>query len=324
LGQQRFLPLDLLELNNFFPTMTTSIRVRFAGLHRQYTAVPWNIPNHPYPFQPIPADATSIVVPTGGIFINGQGHRLPEKLTLDEAPTWGYNDDENDTEIIFAQATSPTSRFCLRMVLDVNKVIRDKKSKRYRTLSRLVKDAKFHSTYLAYAEGLMVPIHYGMWQMDTGDWASKILFSITQWCGISWNELSHTRMNTEANRYESSPSLYCISLIHPYSILVGRTFEALHDHGVQWGNLADFEDFRHAIIDVNAPGLSREDLLNGKAPCYIVGFSEAYATHYCMRKLPILPLGSYVPLEEVCCDEIASVLILLDFMEKSEISMYVS
>jgi hypothetical protein len=187
-----------------------------------------------------------------------------------------------------------------------------------------VKDAKFHSTYLAYAEGLMVPIHYGMWQMDTGDWASKILFSITQWCGISWNELSHTRMNTEANRYESSPSLYCISLIHPYSILVGRTFEALHDHGVQWGNLADFEDFRHAIIDVNAPGLSREDLLNGKAPCYIVGFSEAYATHYCMRKLPILPLGSYVPLEEVCCDEIASVLILLDFMEKSETSMYVS
>jgi hypothetical protein len=156
LGQQRFLPLDLLELNNFFPTMTTSIRVRFAGLHRQYTAVPWNIPNHPYPFQPIPADATSIVVPTGGIFINGQGHRLPEKLTLDEAPTWGYNDDENDTEIIFAQATSPTSRFCLRMVLDVNKVIRDKKSKRYRTLSRLVKDAKFHSTYLAYAEGLMM------------------------------------------------------------------------------------------------------------------------------------------------------------------------
>ncbi|KAJ7913555.1 hypothetical protein B0H13DRAFT_491393 [Mycena leptocephala] len=181
------------------------------------------------------------------------------------------------------------------------------KSNRYRAFARLVEDAKFHSTYLAYAEGLMVPIHYGMWVTDTGDWAGTVLFSLSQWCGMSWNELSYTRMNTEANR-----------------ILVGSTLEALHDHGVHRGGLGNFDNFRHVIIDVHVPGLSQEDLLNGKAPCYVVGFSEAYATHYCTRKLPILPLGSYIPLEEVGCDEIASALILLGFMKKSDTATPVS
>jgi hypothetical protein len=259
----------------------------------------------------------------GGIFINGQGDRLPEQLTLDEAKTWGYN-DPNDTQIIFAHAKSATSRFCLRMVFNAKEVIRHKQSNEYRAFSRLVKDAKFHATYLGDAEGFNVPIHYGMWLMDTGDWAGKVLFSITQWCGISWNELSHTRMNTEANRcVRLFAASWVAWLMHPYRILIGRTFEALHDYGVHRGGLGNFENFRHAIIDVNAPGLSREDLLNGKAPCYIVGFSEAHANHQCMRKLPILPLGSYLPLKEVGCDEIGSALILLGFMKKSDTSMFV-
>jgi hypothetical protein len=54
------------------------------------------------------------------------------------------------------------------MVLDAREVIRHKKSNRYRAFAMLVEDAKFHSTYLAYAEGLMVPIHYGMWVAGLG------------------------------------------------------------------------------------------------------------------------------------------------------------
>jgi hypothetical protein len=305
--------------------MTTSIHVRFDGLPFQYTAIPWKIPNHNYPFTAVPGDATSLVVPPKRcLFINRQGDRRPQELTLDEARTWGYN-DENDTGIIYAQAQSATSRFCLRIVFNAREVIRHKKSNRYRAFSRLVEDAKFHSTYLAYAEGLTVPIHYGMWVMDTGDWAGNVLFSLTQWCGMSWNELSYTRMNTEANRcVRLFAASWLAWLMHPYRILVGSTLEALHDHGVHRGGLGNFDNFRHVIIDVHAPGLSREDLLNGKAPCYIVGFSEAYATHHCTRKLPILPLGSYIPLKEVGCDEIASALILLGFMKKSDTGMYVS
>ncbi|KAJ6581463.1 hypothetical protein B0H19DRAFT_1115313 [Mycena capillaripes] len=138
-----------------------------------------------------------------------------------------------------------------------------------------------------------------MWLMDTGDWAGKVLFSITQWCGVSWNELLYTKMNTTANR-----------------ILVGRTFEALHDACFGHGDIGGFDSFRHAIIDVDAPGLSQEDLLNGRAPCYIVGFSEAEAEHQCMRKAPVVPLGSYLSAKQVGCKEIADVLLLLRFLKK--------
>jgi hypothetical protein len=57
--------------------------------------------------------------------------------------------------------------------------------------------------------------------------------------------------------------------------------------------------------DHDAPGLEQADLLNGKAPSYIVGFSEASA-HRCTPKLPILPLDSYPPVEVVGCDELAA------------------
>ncbi|KAJ7244987.1 hypothetical protein B0H12DRAFT_793525 [Mycena haematopus] len=158
------------------------------------------------------------------------------------------------TRVIFARAQAPTSEFCLRFILNADKFIGRKNSKRSRTLARLMKDARFHSAHLEEIEGLYVPIHYGMWLMDTGDLAGKVLFSIPQWCGISWHELSHTAMRTEANR-----------------ILVGRTFEALHDSGVDFGGLSGFDIFRHAIIDVTVPGLTRADLLNASF-CRSVSF----------------------------------------------------
>ncbi|KAJ7143571.1 hypothetical protein C8R43DRAFT_1199100 [Mycena crocata] len=68
-----------------------------------------------------------------------------------------------------------------------------------------------------------------MWLIDTGDWAGKVLCSITQWCGKPWLELAKTKMNTQANK-----------------ILVGRTLELLHDYGVTHGNIGYETDLRHA------------------------------------------------------------------------------
>ncbi|KAJ7741363.1 hypothetical protein B0H16DRAFT_1890542 [Mycena metata] len=253
----------------------------------------------------MPADATSIVIPQ--IFINRYGDRRRIELTLHEARTWGYGPGD-ETEMIFAQAkttgTSP-SRFCLRMIFDFEKVRRDKTSNSYRACQRLLKDADFHSTHLSAADayGVLVPVHYGMWFMDTGIWAGKVLLSITQWCGISWHELSFTNANTEANR-----------------ILVGRTVEALHDYGIVLGDLESTTDNRQFVFDLNAPGLTRADVLNGQTPCYIVGFSDAEANHKCQRKLPILPHGSFVPFEKFGCREIACVSSILGFMKKSKTS----
>ncbi|KAJ6504683.1 hypothetical protein C8R47DRAFT_1192578 [Mycena vitilis] len=287
--------------------LTTSFPFRFAGHSRNFTAKFWPLRKHDRPFTALPDNVTSLVVPPARcIFVNRQGDRRMMKLALDQARTWGY-DEVNETEMIFAQARCGTSKFCVRLIFNADKVIRDVESKSWLALGRLIEDAKFHSTHLVPLEGLIVPIHYGMWLMDTGAWGGKVLFSITQWCGVSFNELSHTKLNTEANR-----------------ILVGRTFEILHDSGIRFGCLDDFIDLRHAVIDIDAPGLSEEDLLNGKAPCYIVSFSGAFANHRCKRKLPVLPLGSFPRSHEVDCDEIESALILLDFVRKSDTPVSVS
>ncbi|KAJ7160110.1 hypothetical protein C8R46DRAFT_363040 [Mycena filopes] len=265
-----------------------SILVRFQALAQTqtYTARYCNIPGHDGLFHALPADATGLIIPeTRSLFTNRLGDRRSREITLDQARTWG-SANRQDTETIFVRANSTTSeRFCLRLVLNPQKVVRRKKSAQYAAYRRLIDDAKFHSSCLPEAEGSLVPRHYGIWLMETGDWAGQIMFSLTQWGGISWNELLHSKFNTEANR-----------------ILVGRTFEALHDFGVDHGGL----------------GLSKEDRLSGKAPCYIVGFSEAERDHVCGRKLPILPLGSFLHPDDVGCSEIGSALILLDLMQKSD------
>ncbi|KAF8166591.1 hypothetical protein K438DRAFT_1857002 [Mycena galopus ATCC 62051] len=282
-----------------------AIRVWFQPSPYQYTAARWNIPDHDHPFAPLPADATPLIIPERSLFWNDLIDKRPEKITLDQAQTWGLDDD--DMGLIFARATSTTAQFCLRLVLNAEKFIQNKKSKRFRALVRLVKDARFHSAHLDEIEGSFVPVHYGIWLMDTGDWAGKVLFSLTQWCGISWNALAYTRMDNQANR-----------------ILVGRTFEALHDSGVDFGGLSDRGLFRHVVIDVHAPGLTRDDLLNGRAPCYITGFSEAHISHQCMRRVPVLPLGSYLSAEEAQCKEIWQVLVLLGFLKRVDTRVSVS
>ncbi|KAJ7464674.1 hypothetical protein B0H11DRAFT_2284954 [Mycena galericulata] len=276
--------------------MASALRIRFEGLDRDFTAKKWRIPDHTGSFHSIPGDVTSLFVPrTGCLFLNRQGDRRRQEVGLDYAKLWGLNDEE-DAEVIFARASR---KFCLRLVFNAKRSTQDIRSNSFQAYARLVKDARFHSTHLRRIEGSIVPVHYGMWLMDTGDWAGKVLISITQYCGISWNELRHTKMNTQANR-----------------LLVGRTFETLHDSGVDHGGKPSVADLRHVIIDLYAPGLSRTDMLEGKAPCYIVSFSEAHANHQCGRRLPIVPLDAFPYPREVGCEETTSVLFLLNFMQR--------
>ncbi|KAJ6484350.1 hypothetical protein C8R47DRAFT_552457 [Mycena vitilis] len=280
--------------------MTTTVQVRFEGLPLRFSAIPWNISNHTDAFEPMPGDATLLVVPRSCLFINQASNRRPEPIPLDEARKWG-SDHDIRTELLFAKAntTTGTSRFCLRLILNAERFINSAGDERRRAYDRLLRDATFHSTHLVSSERYIVPVHYGMWVMDTGRWAGKAFISITQWCGVSWHGLARTVMNTEANR-----------------ILVARTFEALHDSGFQHGDITDSASFRHVTLDLDTPGLSKADLLNGKAPCRIVGFSNARAKHRCNRKLPILPVSSSLPFEQAGCEEAADVLLFLDFTRR--------
>ncbi|KAJ6484353.1 hypothetical protein C8R47DRAFT_1217248 [Mycena vitilis] len=276
--------------------MTTSIQIRFEGLPFPYPAISWNLPRHPT-FEPLPTEATLLIVPRSCLFINQHSDRRRQPITLNEAKKWGY-DYDTATELLFARANTRTgkSRFCLRLILNAERFINSPNDERRRAFDRLVRDAEFHATHLVTSERYIVPVHYGIWLMDTGGWAGKVFFSITQWCGVSWHNLERTAMDNEANR-----------------ILVARTFETLHDSGFQHGDITDPASFRHAILDLDAPGLSKADLLNGKARCYIVGFSKAQAKHRCNRKLPILPISSTLPFSQAGCEEAADVLLYLNF-----------
>ncbi|KAJ7143575.1 hypothetical protein C8R43DRAFT_1237901 [Mycena crocata] len=279
--------------------MATTIQISFKGLSREYTAASWNLPKHHEPFETLP---TNTIVLPDSLLINGGGHRIRQKLTFDQARRWGLN--EGDESVVYgqAQSTDGLSRFCLRFIFNAEEIRRDRESlpMPFNTYLRLLKDAHFHSKHLVKAEGMIVPSHYGMWLMDTGDWAGKVLCSITQWCGKTWLELSRDKMDTLANK-----------------ILVGRTLEILHDYGVNHGGIVHVTDLRHILIDVHAPGLSNDDRLNGKAPCYIVDFGNAHTRHACARKLPVLPIDAFPTATEVGCVELGKAARALGFMNTS-------
>ncbi|KAK7038223.1 hypothetical protein R3P38DRAFT_3262682 [Favolaschia claudopus] len=274
-------------------TTATRVWVRFEGVGRDFVAKQWPIPNHSNSFTPPPPDARALYVAAKKSFaINRPGDRRPLQLPFSYAKTWGLDEDAY-TDVVFARASK---KYCLRFIFNVEHTLKSMEFDTFKTYVRLVKDAKFHSDYLEGRKGLPVPVHYGIWVMNTGDWGGTVMFSLTQYCGISWNELRSTKFNTEANR-----------------INVGRAYEKLHDVGIVHGDFKSTREFRHAIVDLFAPGLTEKDALNGKAPCYLVGFSEASANHSCTPRLPILPLDSCPSLHEVGCAELCSVFFLLDF-----------
>ncbi|KAJ7804489.1 hypothetical protein B0H14DRAFT_2883860 [Mycena olivaceomarginata] len=278
----------------------TTIRVALEAPNRKYTALSWDIPGHDVAFEPIPNNATIVVAKANPLFINRGRNRFPTMVDFEEAKTWGLEDDHPSVLYVQARSGDRSTRLCLRLIFNAEESTRDPASSTYQAYARLVQDAIFHSTRLFRVEGIFVPQHYGMWIMDTGEWAGTVLFSITQWCGQSWYDLSQTNLNTEANR-----------------MLVGRTLEALHDYGVEHGELGLACDLRHVVIDVHAPALTEEDVLNGNAPCYIVGFAEA-SDHHCGRRLPILPLDAFVDAKEMGCNEVANTTYLLKFMKGAQ------
>ncbi|KAJ7503022.1 hypothetical protein B0H11DRAFT_2274424 [Mycena galericulata] len=166
----------------------STIQISFEGLTRTFTARPWGVSNPHDLFTPLPTD--TIVLPqTRSLLINRPGDRVPTVVTLELAKQWGL--EESHSSLVYGQAQSVATK--------------DRASMTFETYARLVRDAKIHSMHLVEIEGVFVPRHYGMWVMNTGDWAGKVLFSITQWCGKPWNELSRTDMNTEANRLPILP-----------------------------------------------------------------------------------------------------------------------
>ncbi|KAJ7126175.1 hypothetical protein C8R44DRAFT_121306 [Mycena epipterygia] len=285
-----------------------SIQITFEELSRQYTASSWK---HNEGFEPLPFN--SIVVPrTNSLIMNG-ADEFPQKVTFKEAKAWGL--EEGHSSLIFAKAQSAdgSTKFCLRLVLNAQAATRDRASFSYQAYIKLLKDARFHAQHLVQAEGLFVPRHYGMWLVDTGEWAGKVLCSITQWCGRSWRDLSRTKLNTDANRYARCFLFLATFNLMQYRILVGRTLEFLHDYGVIHGQFLSALDLRHVILDVD--GLSKADLLGGKARCYIVDFGRALPDHRCTRRLPVLPLDARPSPEDAGCAELAFLTDALEFMK---------
>ncbi|KAK7038227.1 hypothetical protein R3P38DRAFT_2905110 [Favolaschia claudopus] len=266
--------------------------VRFEALNRNFVARYWPIPNHSKSFTPIPPNATLSIPAKRAFAMNRAGDRRSYQFPYDYVNTWGLTDD-GYRDVVYARASK---KYCLRMIFNVEQALEDIQSDPYEAYVRLVKDAKFHSNHLEGVPDLPVPVHYGMWVMDTGDWAGIVLFSLMQYCGISWYELSFTKLNTEANR-----------------IAVGRAYEMLHDYGVDRGGLESKNEFRHVILDIYESSLTKQDLLDGKARVYITGFSEA-RRHRCARRLPALPLDSWLKRDEVGCAEIRTLICLLGFM----------
>ncbi|KAJ7650258.1 hypothetical protein FB45DRAFT_887450 [Roridomyces roridus] len=182
----------------------------------------------------------------------------------------------------------------MRFIFNAVHVLGNKQSEPYQAYKRLIADAKFHSLHLEVLEGRIVPRHYGMWLMDTGNWAGKVLLSITDYCGVSWNDLQSTKWNNPGTRQK-----------------IGRTLELMHDVGIKHGELGG--DMRHVLLDVYDPELKPADLSTGKVVCYITGFSAA-KTHNCARKLPVAPLDAWAFGVQVNCREIHQILHHLDYM----------
>ncbi|KAF7323772.1 hypothetical protein MKEN_00598300 [Mycena kentingensis (nom. inval.)] len=279
--------------------MTSHLRIHFPGSDTPFIAGRWKIPDHTIgPFHLLPAETTDIYIRQ--LFRNSRindGMRL--KVAVEYARIWGA---EDEPEIIYARAETADGahRFCLRFIFNADLATNDKLLETYDMYQRLIADAKFHTRHLMNVAGTLVPRHFGMWFMETADWAGTVLFSLTQWCGVPFSRLLGTPYDTLENR-----------------LLIGRTFEMLHDHGILYDSHLLTQLMRHVLIDIHDPAVAPDThkLLMGMAPCYIVSFPTAAAQHVCQRKTPILPLGSYVPRADYGCRELENVLFSLDFFE---------
>ncbi|KAF7299654.1 hypothetical protein HMN09_00970800 [Mycena chlorophos] len=260
------------------------------------TARMWRVPGTDGPFAPLPAGVGAIRVHKKSLFLNGAGHSKRNRVCLANAVDWGL---EDVCDIYYARGIGDDgSLFCLRLLLNARVSLKPKGSLNHQHYMRLVRDAQFHAAHLQATAGIITPLHYGMWVMET-DWAGTILFSLTSWAGIPYTNLIQTKLDTPAMQ-----------------ALVAGTFERLHDAGIQLdGRIAHQRAFSHVLIDIDLFPSKTKDKASASIRsmrCFIAGFADG-SKHACKRQLPVLPLGTLVPTIPFGCQELSSVHDLLGF-----------
>ncbi|KAF7298769.1 hypothetical protein MIND_00824500 [Mycena indigotica] len=264
------------------------ITISFEG--SDFRARRWKIPQHTGYFEPIPPNEAELYVQADAIYKNRLGDNRRRRATLAELRVWGATHDEFEPVYAQAQSRNGSTRFCLRLIPNSEHATQELSSEILQRYKRLLRDAKFHSTHLRTAGGYLVPRHYGIWLMDTGNWAGKVIVSITQWCGIAFSELVFHQKDTEAVK-----------------IAIGRTYEQLHDYGVVHLGDRETRPFDKIMFDVS------QQRTTGSPKCYLVDFSEATASHICERRVPMLPIGSFITSRTIGCREIGGLMCSLDF-----------
>ncbi|KAF7292738.1 hypothetical protein MIND_01172100 [Mycena indigotica] len=282
------------------------IELRFEGSQTStFSARMWRIPGVDGPFTALHTTEHAFTIAPNSVFINNYAGYHRTVMKLDEAKRWGLVED---SRLVFARARASNGQlFCLRFIFHADRVARKgDPTRNQRFIRALIDDAKFYLENLQTVAGVLVPQNYGMWVMDTGDWAGKVLFSLTEWCGIPWKTLIGTKLDTRANRQ-----------------LVARTLEMFHDLGVKINgkrHLGSDEDFTHILLDIDDPHPTSEMAASGQARCFIADFAHA-KRHKCRRTLPLVSLGndafnllvSSLRLN-MCCRELENAAFLLGLM----------
>ncbi|KAF7298858.1 hypothetical protein MIND_00833600 [Mycena indigotica] len=242
-------------------------------------------------FASLPSQSREIYIRHNSLYKNRLGDKRRCQTTLDKVPLWAKDGDEFEPLYAKARGGKPDGQFYLRLFPNIDRIQTNKAEEAMDMIKRVIRDAEFHSDHLHHMGGKIVPKHYGLWWMDTGHWAGRVLFSIVQWCGISFSEILLRGHATTLNR-----------------IAVGRIYELLHDQGIIHSG------WMHPFDQVLFDGTSISALRSASVRCYIVNFSQATAGHSCGRRLPILPLGpSSISQEDIGCEEIVGMLCMLDF-----------
>ncbi|KAF7323788.1 hypothetical protein MKEN_00599900 [Mycena kentingensis (nom. inval.)] len=275
--------------------MNSPVRIHFPDSDESFIARRWKIPQrNSGTFQRLSPETTHIHVRQ--LFRNSQvngGMRL--RVPVQSARTWGL---EDELEIVYARAETAdgAQRFCLRFIFNADYATHDPMLETFRIYSNLLEDAKFHANHLPRAADVLVPRHFGMWFMETEQWAGMVLFSLTQWCGTSFSHLVGTKYDTLATR-----------------LAIGRTFEMLHDHGILYASQPHKDIMRHALVDIDPALDDSSNPLDPRTRCFVVSFSAAAAHHSCNRKMPVLPLGPYLRKTDYGCRELVMVTRSLGF-----------
>ncbi|KAF7292733.1 hypothetical protein MIND_01171600 [Mycena indigotica] len=154
------------------------IELRFEG-SRTFSARMWKIPGVDGPFTALQAAEHDFTISSNSVFINHYTGYNRTAVRLDEAQRWGFIED---SRLIFARARASNGQlFCLRFIFHADLVARKgDPTRNQRFIRALIDDAKFYLENLRMVAGVLVPQNYGMWVMDTGDWAGKVLFGLTE------------------------------------------------------------------------------------------------------------------------------------------------